>query len=1703
LQNLGFDTQNRRVLEPGCGSGVFMGVSPEDIQMIGVELDPTSAKIASYLYPDYDVRNEDYAKTNIPDGYFDGAIGNVPFAQTRLYDPVHNKANLSLHNHFISKSLDLVKPGGVAAFITSTFTMDAKNSKARDIIGEKADLIGAVRLPAGAHMRAAGTEAMSDVLFFRKREEGQTGEFTASWKELKEFTAEDDKQVMINQYFANHPENIIGSTAVGTNQFGQEILQVTSSETPEQIGADMRQRLNVIEQDAIGKGLTFNKTEVDQSIKLVAPHEAALDGHIRVVDPTARTLEFVQVQNGVEVPFHVSKTQSQKMAGLLELRDDTVALLNAESTSSEDSENNRQLREQLNRHYDMFVNEFGPLNSASKRERKIKDELTDKDAQDYIDNLYEERNQTMISGTDDYQNTTDEIEKLENKLNKEGSIEVDLGNKEIVRVPDPVMRFFKQDPQSSITLAIENYDFENDAATKAAIMEHRIVAPRQIATHADTPLEAIQLSLNSVGKVDLETISELLDVEPNQAMEQIHDYVFEDPEDITHLITKNEYLSGNIYQKIDVAQAAKEKNPDIYSRHVEALERVLPKPLTADEIVPKLGAAWIDAPYIQQFTRELLRDSNAKVITNGKGEWNVKGYNRSSLTATDEWGTKKRNGYDLIKNILNRDEIKVTYTEIDENGVKQTHTDREETELALNKAEEIKERFTEWAFEDPTRCRNLTDNYNRLFNGTVLRDFTEEANALTFPGLADGFVPREHQRIAAARMINDPAVLLAHEVGAGKTSEMIMGAMELKRLGLINKPVVVIPNPLLDQFSAEWLERYPQAKILAASSTDVAQKDKRHQFVAKAALNDWDAVIMTREAFQKIEVTPEALETYVNEQVADLRRDLEYARDNQDATGGRFTVKSIEKAIESKRSNLQKKLDSPRDEGMYFEDTGFDYIIVDEAHGYKNIALPNSNLNAGIAGSKRSQDLDMKLRILREREGNRIATFATGTPISNAVAEAYVMNHYLRPDVLESANCYNFGQWASTFGQEVTELELGPSGNIRLHKRFSKFDNVPELLKLWATFTDTKTGDQLHLERPEIKLNSKGEHAPELVSISSGSDLKEYMQFIIARTNNTGRQSNPIKSENGRWESPENDNMLSISGDGRKAALDMRLVDPTFTPDNPKVNAVADKVYQVWVENRDNEYTDISTGQPSTKRGGLQLVFCDLSTPNANKWNFYDELKEQLVNRGMPANEIRFAHEAKNDQEKARMWEQGRNGNISVLLGSTEKMGTGVNVQTRVVAMHHVDCPWRPSDLTQREGRGIRQGNQNKEVGIYTYVTEGSFDAYMWQTVERKAGFINKIMNGKLNTRDMEDIDASTISAAQAKAIAAGDPRLFELAGAQKDQQKYERLERQHRRSQAMYKETLSAGERTIDFSNARITKLEELVPQIRPTDGEAFVAEINGQNIYKRIDAQQALARYIDKIRANDQTPWRNDMKFPDCIKLGGLTISAHFEFVHGSVYDSQDQKRIVFNIEGLQGHDLAEESYWKFSRDEGYSMIQRLENAVQKLPGQIQYDKDLIQATQREMETANEHLGEPFKYAEQLKTATDTANRVTAELRKEASKDEKPEEEMTEEEYNHIQAEQAQPTVPEDNSFEDRIVNAMVAATENDIPSEDNPFGNSSYGDSSMDWYSKTNDDNQLEDMDLDEDNPFGNSNSYDTPIEDAPVTTNQIDEERRFTR
>ena len=1262
VERMGFQSGN--ILEPSMGVGNFFGMLPTsmaDSRLYGVELDSITGRIAKKLYPQADITVAGFETTDRRD-FYDLAVGNVPFGQYRVNDKAYNKLGFSIHNYFFAKAIDQVRPGGIVAFVTSRYTMDSKDSTARKHMAERADLLGAIRLPNNAFRANAGTDVVSDIIFLQKRD--RPADIEPAWVQL----GKTEDGFAINQYFVDHPEMVLGVLSTESTQYGREELTVAPLE-----GISLADQLAEAVQHIEGQ-----YTEVEVETPDIA--DAENEKHILPADPEVKNFSYTVVdgevfyrENSVMTQVELSDTAKGRVTGMVELRQIVNDLIDQQLNDYPD-EDIKATQEHLNAAYDAFTAKYGLLNDR-----------------------------------------------------KNG-------------------RLFEQDSSYYLLCSLENLDEQGQLKSKAAMFTKRTIRPERTVTSVDTPSEALAVSIGEHGKVDLPYMAELLGTpgEYGRITTELSGVIFKDPaadptDPEAGWQMADEYLSGDVRAKLRMAQFAAETNPE-FAVNVDALTKAQPKDLEASEIDVRLGATWLDPNIIQKFMTETfqipyyLRHAVKVRYSPYTAEWRVEGKTatgRGDIISSETYGTSRANAYKILEETLNLKDVRIYDTIEDAEGKPKRVLNKRETMLAQQKQQVIKDAFANWVWQDPQRRIALVKQYNELFNSTRPREY--DGSHIHFVGMNPEITLREHQRNAITHVLYGGNTLLAHEVGAGKTYEMAASAMEAKRLGLCQKSLFVVPNHLTEQWASEFLNLYPNAKLLVARRKDF-ETANRKKFCARIATGDYDAVIIGHSQFERIPLSFERQERIIQEQIYET---LAAINELKVHAGENFSIKQMEKTRKTLETKLKKlRSDERKDHVITFEQLGVDRLFVDESHAFKNLFLTTKMRNvAGLSTSEAQKSSDMfgKCRYLDEITGGRGVVFATGTPVSNSMTELYTVMRYLQYSTLQQKKLTHFDCWASTFGETTTAIELAPEGTgYRARTRFAKFFNLPELMSMFKEVADIKTSDQLHLPVPEAKF--------ETVVAKPSEIQKEMVQELSKRA---------AKIHSGTVDASE-DNMLCVTNDGRKIGLDVRLMNPMLPDDpNSKLNVCVQNVLKIWEEGKDQKLT--------------QLLFCDLSTPkNDGNFNVYDDIRKKLVAAGVPENEIEFIHNADTEAKKAALFSKVRSGDVRVLLGSTAKMGAGTNVQSRLVAVHHLDVGWKPSDMTQRNGRIIRQGNMNKEVKVFNYVTEGTFDAYLWQTLENKQRFISQIMTSKSPVRSCEDVDEQALSYAEIKALCAGNPLIKE-----------------------------------------------------------------------------------------------------------------------------------------------------------------------------------------------------------------------------------------------------------------------------------------------------------------------------------------------------
>ena len=1447
------------VLEPAMGVGNFFGLMPESMQnatLMGVELDSITGRLAKQLYPQANITVDGFERVNLPDNSIDLAVGNVPFGSYKLADPRYDKQNLLIHDYFFVKTLDKVRPGGIVAFITSKGTLDKQDSTVREYLAQRADLLGAVRLPNNAFSRNAGTDVTTDILFLQKR--AQPPEQVPDWVHLGQ-TADG---IPINRYFETHPDMVLGTMAWDKSMYGNE-RETTCAPLP---GIELADQLSKV---------LSNLSPPDQQLlsQKGAVEVPELLERMENADVEARNFSYTEVggklyfvEDGERIPVEVPATTEKRIRGMIGLRDVTRNLIELQLYGGTDEEI-RTAQEKLGKAYDAYTAEYGLLNST--------------------------------------------------------------GNK----------RAFEQDSSYCLLCSLEILDEDGNLERKADMFTKRTINQQVTIDHVDTASEALAVSIGERARVDLDYMASLLGTpgETDSIIRDLKGVIYKNPEagggPLNGWETAGEYLSGNVRKKLAAARAAAENDP-IFAENVAALEQAQPKDLSAAEIDVRIGVTWIDPQYYTQFVHELLKppfylkkDIQVR-YSPATGEWNVSGKSRDSLNNSlvyVTYGTKRRNAYAIIEDSLNLRDTRIYDTVHNPDGTTSRVFNAKETMLAQQKQEQIREAFKDWIWKDPARRADLCQKYNELYNAIRPRSYNGEH--IRFSGMNPEISLRPHQRNAVARMLYGGNSLLAHCVGAGKTFEIVAAAMESKRLGLAKKSLVVVPNHLTEQWGADFLRLYPGANVLVATKKDF-EPANRKKFCSRIATGDYDAVVIGHSQFEKIPLSPERQKAILQEQIDQVIDGIQEAK-AQD--GERYTIKQLEKSRKNLETRMKKLNDQSRkDDVITFEELGVDKLFVDEAHGFKNLFLATKMRNvAGIGQSEaqKSSDMFAKCRYLDEITGGRGVVFATGTPVSNSMVELYTMMRYLQYDLLKSSGLEHFDSWAANFGETITALEMAPEGTgFRSKTRFAKFFNLPELMAMWREAADIQTADMLRLPVPA---------AEKITEVTTSSD---FQRDLVA---DLGERAEAVRN---REVEPREDNMLKITSDGRKLALDQRLSDPTL-PDDPesKVNACVRNVLQVW---RDTEEIK-----------GTQLVFCDLSTPKGDgSFNVYDDMKQKMMAQGVPPEEIAFIHDAKTEVQKAELFAKVRKGQVRVLLGSTAKMGAGTNVQTRLTALHHLDCPWRPADIEQREGRILRQGNMNQTVKIYKYVTENTFDAYNWSILENKQKFIGQLMSGKNPSRSCEDVDEAALSYAEVKALASGDPRIIEMTDLDSQVTKLKLLKANHEGQRYMLEDRLiQFFPKAINGTKEQIQGLEGdlAVLQAHPQpDKEHFSITVAGQTYTERKAAGQAIIDACTKMTDVSQRVELGEYRgFP-------MTLWA----------DTATQKFQVTMKQNLS-HTIELGS-------DPVGNIARLDNALAAIAENLEQNKGKLENLTAQMEEAKLEVKRPFPQEQELAEKTSRLN-------------------------------------------------------------------------------------------------------------------------------
>ena len=1447
VERMGFRSGN--ILEPSMGVGNFFGMLPDsmaDSRLYGVELDSITGRIAQKLYPQADITVAGFETTDRRD-FYDLAVGNVPFGNYKVNDKAYNKLGFSIHNYFFVKAIDQVRPGGVVAFVTSRYTMDSKDSTARKHMAERADLLGAIRLPNNAFRANAGTDVVSDIIFLQKRDRPIDHE--PDWVQL----GKTEDGFAINQYFVDHPEMVLGQLTLESTQYGHD-LTVAPLE-----GTSLADQLAEAVQHIEGQYTTA---------EIAAPDVADAEAQRKTLpaDPAVKNFSYTVVdgdiyyrENSIMTQIELSDNAKGRVAGMVELRQIVNELIDQQLNDFPD-EDIKASQAKLNATYDAFTAKYGLINDKKNA------------------------------------------------------------------------RLFDDDSSYYLLCSLENLDENKNLKSKADMFTKRTIRPEHIVTSVDTPSEALAVSIGEHGKVDLPYMAELLGTlgEYGRITTELSGVIFKDPaadadDPEAGWQTADEYLSGNVRDKLRMAQLAAESRPE-FRVNVDALTKAQPKDLEASEIDVRLGATWLDPSIVQQFMMETfqppyrIRYNNAITIRYSPytSEWRISNKSATGfgdIMATETYGTRRANAYKILEDTLNLRDSRV-YDTIVEDGKEKRVLNQNETTLAQQKQQAIKDAFAGWVWKDPQRRALLVKKYNELFNSTRPREY--DGSHIHFVGMNPEINLREHQRNAVAHVLYGYNTLLAHEVGAGKSFEMAASAMELKRLGLCQKSLFVVPNHLTEQWASEFLRLYPNAKLLVTSKKDF-EPGNRKKFCARIATGDYDAVIIGHSQFEKIPLSAERQERLIQEQMDEIEEAIEEAKAQ---VGEHFTVKQLEKLRKSLKQKLEKLQGADRkDDVVTFEQLGVDRLFVDESQNYKNLFLYTKMRNvAGLSTSEAQKSSDMfgKCRYLDEITGGRGVIFATGTPISNSMTEMYTLMRYLQYNTLQQKGLTHFDAWASTFGETTTAIELAPEGTgYRARTRFAKFFNLPELMAMFKEAADIKTSDQLHLPVPDAKF--------ETVVVKPSEIQQDMVQALSERA---------AEVHSGSVD-PSVDNMLKITSDGRKIGLDQRLMNSALPDDpNSKLNACVNNVLRIWNDTKEQKLT--------------QLIFCDMSTPKGDgSFNVYDDIRSKLLNAGVPEQEIEFIHNADTESKKAELFSKVRSGQVRVLLGSTAKMGAGTNVQTLLVAVHHLDVGWRPSDMTQRNGRIIRQGNQNKQVYVYNYVTESTFDAYLYQTLENKQKFISQIMTSKSPMRSCDDIDEQALSYAEIKALCAGDPRIREKMDLDVQVAKLKVLRGDFQNQKYRLEDKLlKTFPEEIQKQKTRIAALQQdsQIAAAHPQDKENFC----GMTIKGMV--------YDDKKAAGERLLLaRQEMPNADMMLLGtyrGFELNIRFD-------SFKNEHQAVLR---------AELSYPVSLGDDARGNITRLDNAIDNFADRIADAENALQNLEQQKQAAEIEVAKPFAQEEEL---------------------------------------------------------------------------------------------------------------------------------------
>ena len=1446
LQRFGFE--HGRILEPACGLGHFIGLMPEEMHgrstMTGIEIDSITARLAKILYPDADIRHQPFEEARLADGFYDAAISNIPFGDYKPFDPRFKSWNFVIHDYFFAAALEKVRPGGLVLFVTSKGTLDKVDGALREYLSQQADLLGAIRLPNDAFKKNANTEVTTDIVMLRKRLPGALPAGPA-WKEITEIVNSHGDTVPINEYFAAHPEMMLGEMRLEGTMYRQGEPTLVGNGQP--LAERLAQAIALLPRDVFRPQRTaVTRPTLDQAFPI--PEHIKPNSYALVNDRVGfRDGDHIQILEGL------SPQRLQRIRGLIRVRDTVRRCLRAQVEVTDESDV-ETARVQLNQTYDRFVAKFGPIS---------------------------ERANTSA---------------------------------------------FRGDPDLPLLLSLEHYDEESKRAAKASIFRERTIQRHRTSPEIKSPQDALLVTLAERGAVELDYLGNLLHQWPHEFLPDLKGTVFLNPQ-TNRWETEDEYLSGNVRAKLTAAEAAALVDAQ-FKANAEALKLVQPPDLSASDIDARLGSTWIPPDDVREFAEALLEENGISVSHAPQlGLWVVQaGWSaKTSVANTNEWGTDRRSALELLEDALNL--RTPTVYDHDERSDREV-VNGPATEAARDKQEKIKARFKAWIWQEDERRERLARKYNDEFNNVRLRTFN--GDHLTMPGASPAITLHSHQRAAVWRILQTPNCLLAHVVGAGKTYTMVAAAMELKRLGLARKPLFSVPNHMLGQFSSELLTLYPGANILVANKDDF-EKEKRQTLMSRIATGNWDAVIVTHSGFEKIPISRETQEGFIKGELRELALAIEQQRKQNDAR--------IVKALERAKKRLEAKLkelaaNERKDNTLTFEELGVDRLFVDEAHYFKNLFyISKMTRIAGLPQTASQRAFDMFLKVLHVQRinGGAGVVFATGTPIANSVAEMFTMQRYLQMSALKALQVDHFDSWAATFGEPVTAMELAPDGSgYRLNTRFARFINVPELMQQFRQVADIQTQALLQLPVPELRGGK-----PCVISAPCSPDLKRIVESLVERAEalRTGRVD------------PRDDNMLLVTTDGRKAALDLRLHDSSL-PDHPdsKVNQAVVQIERIWRE--------------TVAERSAQLVFCDLSIPTGGKgFSVYEDMRHKLLARGVPTEHIAFIQDYESDAAKLGLFQSVRAGRVRILFGSTQKMGTGANVQERLVALHHLDAPWRPADVEQREGRILRQGNTNSEAQIYRYVTEESFDAYMWQTLETKAKFIAQVMNGQSDLRRIEDIDGAALTYAEVKAIASGNPMVIEKARVDAEVARLSRLHFEHQETLFKLRSRIRHLTEDLPRLEKRLEDVHRDIATRQDTSGDNFVMGLEGQEIRDRGIAGELLTRRAERMRGT--------RKECPAGTIAGFQIYIADTFMQGP----------EIMLKGAT-------TYLAKVTETAHGTIRSIEHTIQHLDEAAEALARNIADTRKRLVDSRAQVDAPFEYAERLASLIQRQRQIEDEL-------------------------------------------------------------------------------------------------------------------------